>query len=271
MRTEFFTVASPGRSGTKWYSEVFRTDDSYCFHELTTACRRYPVNIAMIDRLAADVAGYPADDAARRLVLEGFPDYYTRLWERAASGVRSVGNSDHLATPLLTGLYLLWPRMRFLFSFRNGIQQVDSMFRWEEHAELALLASWRKRYGEHGYFELCCCDWAGVVADLERHRDVLRARGAGVRETRFERVLENKREFKRVWKWLFGRWDDAGKQARALTGTVVNARHASDSVRTVEEVWTSWSDEQRDRFATICGETQRRLGYSLPATASGAS
>lgn len=257
-------VASPGRSGTMWYSRLFTTPSSRCFHELTTRLLPYPAGITACDRLRAATGDHGHALAGRRTVLEAFPRYLERLLAEGERGCERVGNSDHLATPLLSGLWLLWPRMRFLFSFRDGIGQVDSMARWERHAEPALLASWRARHGEASYFELCCRDWAATVAELELHRDFLRAEGAAVAETRFERVLGDPAELDRVLRWVLGD-AIAAEVARGLTGTMVNARDGVEGPRSPEEIWAGWTDVQRGAFAAACGATQLRLGYAMPS------
>jgi hypothetical protein len=261
---DLFTVASPGRSGTMWYARLFTTPRSHCFHELTTVIHRYPTNFVVGDRIEGEVADHSPEQADRRRVLEGFPVYYQRLLEQAGRGFARVGNSDHLATPLLRGLWLLWPRMRFLFSFRNGVNQVGSMAVWESQAEPALVALWRTSYGAGDYFELCCRDWSATVAALAAHRSWLHERGADVLETRFERVLGDDSELARVCDWVLGDWDDGADRARELTRTVVNARTGAERVLSPDEVWEGWPPERRKLFASICGATQTRLGYTLP-------
>jgi len=260
-----FTIASPGRSGTMWYSQLFTTAGSHCFHELTTLIRRYPTNIVLGDRMERETADLERDPAQRRFPLEVFPEYFGRLWE-AGQGREAAGNSDQFVTPFLSGLWLLWPQMRFLFSFRNGINQVASMAGWEASAEQALLASWRVRYGTADYFERCCCDWSATVGSLEAHRNWLRGQGAEVLETRFERVIGDPDELARVWNGLLGRSDDATERNRALAGTVVNARSEADRVLSPDEVWESWTPDRRRTFTDLCGGPQRRLGYTLPST-----
>ncbi len=200
-------------------------------------------------------------------MLECFPEYFARHWEQAEAGCTAVGNSDGIVLPLLSALWSLWPPMRFLFSFRNGISQVNSMLVWEANMEPAMLAIWRARHGDCDYFELCCRSWAAEVEALEAQRDraaLGRCRRRG-RDARFERMLGDV-ESVRVGPWtrLVGGWEEFAERNRAFTATRVNARAGRERALTPEEVWESWNPQRRATFAGICGAAQRRLGYPLP-------
>jgi hypothetical protein len=251
-----------------WYSRLFTTERSYCFHELTRILRRHPSNEAMIEHLRRQTQDHDDAEAGRRLLLEGFPEYFARHWEQAERGLAAVGNSDGTMTPMLAALWLLWPRMRFLFSFRNGVGQVNSMWLLEPTFEPAIRAIWRARYGEGDHFERCCRYWRTQVAALEAQRDRLVAQGADVRETRLERMVGDPDELERVWEWLVGGWDEVAERNLALRGTRVNARAGAERPVTPDEVWASWTAERRSLFLEICGETQSRLGYPTPTARS---
>ena len=50
-----FTVTAPPRSGTKWFSDLFTTDRSFCYHELTTDIHPSPSNRALKDWLGEQI------------------------------------------------------------------------------------------------------------------------------------------------------------------------------------------------------------------------
>ena len=77
-----FTVVSPARSGTKWYSRLFTTERSFCFHELTSLYRPYPINVVGESSHSGTHLhhGHDFELAQRRVLLEAFPEYFTRLW-----------------------------------------------------------------------------------------------------------------------------------------------------------------------------------------------
>ena len=116
-----YTVASPARSGTMWFSKVLTAGPSFCFHELTTHLLLYPSNLGMDEWFHEHVTDPTSDLSQRRWFLQCYPQYFARLWERAIYGQTLVGNSDHLFLGFLPGLWGLWPAMRFVFSARNGI------------------------------------------------------------------------------------------------------------------------------------------------------
>jgi hypothetical protein len=263
--TSLYTIASPGGSGTKWYSRLFTTGRSYCFHELTTILRRSPVNVVELERLAEQSRSHDFEQAGRRFVLEGFPQYFDRLFELGGRGYDAIGNSDGNATPMLAGLWLLWPRMRFLFSFRDGIGQVNSFSVWENEMKPSMLAVMQTRHGAMEYFELLCHDWNWNVERLELSRDWLRERDAAVTETRFEAMLSDPGELQRVWSELIGDWEAARHRATRFAETIVGGRAGREHPQTAGEIWETWTPAQRGVFERVCGETQRRLGYLLPA------
>jgi hypothetical protein len=248
-----FVVASPGRSGTSIYSRLLTTPRSTCFHELTSRLRRYPANVVAIDRLEHEAADHHFEAAQRRLVLEAYPTYFGRMWEHIEGGCCAVGNSDHLSGSFLSGLWLVWPRMRFLLSLQNGIDDVDGSVRHGETTSSAAAMIRRLRFGTSDAFEQCCHDWAASVARLETHRDWLLAHDAPVLETRLESVLSDTDEVQRVRDWLIGGGDEGAE-----------SQPDGDGPRSTDEIWAQWPPEQRRVFAEICGATQARLGYSLP-------
>jgi len=50
-----FTVTAPARSGTKWFSDLFTTDRSFCYHELTTDIHPSPSNRALKDWMGEQI------------------------------------------------------------------------------------------------------------------------------------------------------------------------------------------------------------------------
>jgi Sulfotransferase family len=259
-----FTVVAPPRSGTKWFAELFTTERSYCYHELTTLLQPYPANRALIEAVSAQIVGHDFEQAQRRLLLQAFPQYFARLWERAAFGQHVVGNSDASIVRLLPALWLLWPDMRFLFSFRNGINQVNSMLVWEQRLPSSDRRVLEHRHASRDYFEILCRQWTKNVEGLRRHREWLESRGARCVETRLEAVTSDEFELHRVWDAIVGHWDDFAARNRRLMATTVNARVNVERVVPAEESWAAWTPEQRRLFGDICGDTQRELGYELP-------
>ena len=61
-----FSVTAPARSGTKWFSDLFTTDRSFCYHELTTDLHPYPSNRAPKNRWGEQVCSGKVQHAFSR-------------------------------------------------------------------------------------------------------------------------------------------------------------------------------------------------------------
>jgi hypothetical protein len=260
-----FTVASPARSATKWYSELFTTDRSFCYHQLTGLLEPWPTAVALQEWLEAQVEDHDFEQAQRRMLLQGFPHYFARLWERALFGQYVVGNSDGMADTFAPGLWLIWPDMRFLFSFRNGINTVNSSLVWQSHVPSWMRSAQERRFGTSSYFEQCCYTWRDSVERLRKHQAWLTERGAQLVETRLEAVTSDEDELHRVWDFLIGYWDEYAERNRQLMKSIVNARVNTEGIVPPEEIWERWEPEHRSAFIQICGSAQEALGYALPS------
>ena len=264
-RPVFFTVAAATRSETRWYAARFTTRRSFCFHELTSILDRYPTNLATIDAFERGLGDHDLSQLGRRLVLDAFPDYFSRLSEVAERGL-AAGNSDAGATAILTGLGLLWPEMRFLFSFGDGIRGVDALAR--ERLDPVVRALDQSHSDGADAFAQCCERWTASVTTLEAHRDRLRAHGAAVLETRFERLVGDADELEEVVSWLLRDREAAAEASLGASAPIRDAPPGVERPRSAEEIWAGWNAEQRALFAAVCGEPQRRLGYAF-STVSG--
>lgn len=261
-----FTVIGPPRSGTKWYAELFTTAESFCYHELTTLIHPYPSNVALEEWFSQQVSDHSDEEAQRRWLLQCYPTYFSRLWERANFGQYVVGNSDCSLISRVPALYYLWPGMKFLLSFRNGIQSVQSDFAFSESVAGADLQRRDAIYGGSDRFVQCCRAWASYVSAALEAKDWLRAAGRGVIvETRLEKMTTDMDEMRRVWELLtLDQWEKYAQRNRALARTIVNARPNAAGPIPWEETWQAWTDEQKRTFDEECGSWQRQLGYPLP-------
>jgi hypothetical protein len=260
----FFTVAAPARAGTMWFSRLLTTEHSFCYHELTTLLHPYPSNVALVEWYLGQVADHEFEQAQRRWLLQCYPEYFARLWERALSGQHIVGNSDNGVLEFLPALWLVWPDMNFIFSTRNGINCVQSYFVSRSRFPAEELARLRSRFKGRKFFHQCCYFWMEHVGVLQKVRGWLEGR-AQCFDTTLENMTSDLGEIRRLWDWLgIGEWEEYEERNRLLMSTPVNARTNARRIVDWEEIWEGWKDEQRETFRTICGETQTRLGYSLP-------
>jgi hypothetical protein len=259
-----FAVLAPPRSGTKWFSKLFTMEHSYCFHELTTHLRPYPSNITLQEWLKNQVEDHPFEEAQRRAILQCYPEYFSRLWERAIYGQYIVGNSDSFIIQNAPGLWLLWPNMKFILSLRNGINCVESAYVHEANYPISIKLKIRKEYNTDNFFALCCHNWVKNISHWVESRKWLIERAQCI-ETRLEKITRDLNELRRVWDWVgFGQWKEYEKRNRKLMVTPMNVRVNQKKVFSAEDIWHLWSNLQRDIFQKICGETMTSIGYTIP-------
>lgn len=258
----FFTVVSPPRSGTQWYSQVFSIEHSFCFHELTTRLRPYPSNIALSEYLAVQAVDHTYEQGQRGRILQSFPEYFSRHWEQSICGHKLVGNSDCFGVYAAPGLWLLWPDMRFVFSVRNGINVVQSI---NQLAPNTPFAHWDKGIPDQEGFAGICRYWVAQVQAYCQSLEWLTERNALIQETRLETMTSDPQEFRRIWEWLdVGPWEKHAERNLKLMQTPVNVRTNQTRVLGPTEIWQSWTLDQRATFREICSTAMRRLHYSIP-------
>lgn len=266
----FFAVVSPPRSGTKWYSKLFSHEDVHCFHELTTLIQPWPVKAVYRDAFFRETGEDEFEQRQRRFFLEAYPRYFSRLAEQVELGRRWVGNSDNSLATFAAGLWLVWPETRFLFSVRNGINQVNSALLNEVQLEGIVRAARPASLPDVAAFETCCRRWASLVERLEVRRCWLESRGAQCLSTTLERVTSDAGELERVWNFVAGNWERHADRAVSLMQRPVNQWvNVKGAVYGADEIWATWSKEQRTQFTEICGRAQQSYGYEIPALHAG--
>lgn len=260
-----FTVVAAPRSGTQWFSRLLTTDRSFCYHELTTLIRPHPTNVILDQWFTKQCGPGESDARHRRWLLQCYPDYFARLWERATCGQQVVGNSDSQLITHTRGLWLLWPAMKFVFSTRNGISVVQSRQLDTIDFNAAFLARQRQRWGTGDIIAILCHQWVDVARRTAVDRQWLQERGAHCFETTLERMTTDLQEIKRLWDFVeIGQWDACAERNTALQTTLVNARTGRRGLVRPEEIWNQWTEDRRRLFTEICSQTMNELGYALP-------
>jgi len=261
-----FAVAAPPRSGTMWFSRVLTTEHSFCYHELVTHLHPYPTNLVLGQWFQEQVTDSSYELAQRRAILQCYPDYFARHWERAIYGQYIVGNSDSYLVRYLPGLWLLWPDMRFIFSTRNGINCVQSHYVKQPEVPAIVRLLLQERYDTAtDPFAACCHRWVTAIRGHTKSKTWLVEHGANCIETKFEKVTSDLNELHRLWDWLgIDKWDEHAERNARFMETPINPRMNIKKIVQPEETWRAWSPEQRKTFREICGETMAQLGYPLP-------
>jgi hypothetical protein len=146
------------------------------------------------------------------------------------------------ATPILAAAY---PRGRWVFMQRNGIEVLDS--RRRTHPEMT--------------FEEGCRDWAMVIADWHRARTLLAGRFLEIDQR--EVALQGPATAARLAAFL---GLDAAQQA-GIAAVFATHRPGRTTTRGYAEVLTlataPWPDEQKATFRALCGDAMRAAGYEL--------
>lgn len=179
---QLFRVVAPARSGTMWFSQLFTTEYSFCYHELSTHIHPYPSNVAYESWIKEQTDGWEFDETQRRAMLQVYPRYFARLWERACDGATAVGNSES-SPRMVAGLHLLWPPMKFLFSVRNGINTVESLMATENGLPASVATQLEAKHGTRDLFAICCYQWLRAVEGIQESKALLKG-SADLCETR---------------------------------------------------------------------------------------
>lgn len=236
-----FTVACNEATSARWWSALLTSDRSHCFDRLTAQLEPERSHAARFAWLGGLAAGADEDTAARHAVLRGFPAYLERHWEESRFGPHHVGNADDAVQPLLLGLWLLWPEMRFVFAQRDGVSAVA--------AELEASGA---------PFETVCRDWAARAELTLDRRRLLEQRGASVLVADLDRVVAEPRALEAVWTAIPGDWERYAAAKRDEAAAV------AAQLRPPAATWEAWDAGSRALFAEVCGPAQQALGYRLP-------
>jgi hypothetical protein len=247
-----------------WYSRMLTTEGSYCFHELSTQLSPYPANVMAEYWLETQMEGMDLEAKRRRMVLQTFPRYFHRFFGRMRYGQSIVGNSDS-TIKLAIAMYLLWPSTKFIFSVRNGINTVQSLFSLAKDIPRPVVSQLEDALQTPEFFTIACHQWRDMMEGMESAMGWLQGK-AEILQVKFEDVTGSLEELKIVWDWLdIPNWEGNESRNARLIRTPVNARTNARGVKPPEDIWCLWSAAQRNDFRTICGEAMRRNGYSVPA------
>ena len=150
-----------------------------------------------------------------------------------------------------TGLAWLFPRVKYVYLFRNGIDVVESMSKFGAFSELT--------------FEQRCAFWSRHIMRydfLRTHEDAI--------SIRFEEFLFNAAGvLTSVFQHLG--LDYQGAPIEFATSTLVHSRSESTKKVNPREVLmaraessSSWTDQQKSAFETHCAAAMKLLGYPIP-------
>jgi hypothetical protein len=150
------------------------------------------------------------------------------------------------------GLLKLYPRTRFIYMLRNGIDVVQSMTKYSGFRERDFVAD--------------CKHWSGEVEKYKYFIDL----PAAVTVRHEDMVTEPGQVFQKIFSFL-----GIENHPASLSFVQTNLVHPLDmpdqNVAEVRKVFSSrepgyvqWTCEQKNTFKTICSEAMRGAGYEVP-------
>lgn len=148
------------------------------------------------------------------------------------------------------GLLWLYPEARFIYLFRDGLEVVASMSKFDTFAQMS--------------FEQRCRFWSQRVFQYE----YLRAHDRSISISFQDFVDDNQGVFERIFDHL--QVDHNPEPARFASSTLVHPldeptrkSNPKQVLRQRHRQHKDWSREQQDTFREICGEAMQLLGYDM--------
>jgi len=143
------------------------------------------------------------------------------------------------------GIMQLYPRARFIYIVRNGIDAVQARSNWfrGENAEIPFVG--------------LCRDW---VHRVEKYSKLYRSGAAPVLPVRYEElVLQPDDFFQKVFQFL-------GVDHHPGSAAFVNKKLGTTTRDEIfgKSTWDSWDLEKRETFGKVCGDAMGQLYYELP-------
>jgi Sulfotransferase family len=146
------------------------------------------------------------------------------------------------------GIQVLFPKAKFIFIFRNGIDQI---------------ASSQKRW-KNGSFEQHCKDWENNFQYYEYMFD-----NPNCVIVRHEELVENPESVMRSIYNLLGISED-NRPAQFLKNAKVNTTNPTQATSIKSYLsdkipaYQTWTEQERKTFVDICGKTMSKLSYEIP-------
>jgi hypothetical protein len=227
-------LASQYKAGGSYYRNSTAIPREIVLQELRSCCvncvwgNSVDAAVARIGRMSATSSGDKDYSATRIWGAKIFPD--------ARSG---------------EGLMDIFPNIRFLYTFRNGIDVVHSMSKF------------------HGFRDLAFIDRCRFWARNELYYRWLRSCGSAI-EIRFEDfVADPEAAFRRILAHAEVPYE--GGPARFASCTLIHPLDEDtrlDNPRSAlaqrPPAFEHWSAEERQVFQEICSESMQQLGYGIP-------
>jgi len=262
----FFIVGTP-RSGTKWFSNFFSTDEVFCFHELSLLCHGNLQSHREALLKFKPIPGNTLESHLHRLFYL-YPSFGRLMYHKLYKSSQYVacGNSDCGQTHFLRALHHIFLKARFLLVLRNGFDVALSLEKKMMEPNSEKIIEYHKRWimEKYGYqsknlFEIACWRWRrGTEWLLESAKNLSPDRTMLVS---FEKTLSDIETLKNIWDFLLaGKVAFNQKRAGMLLNKPVNVgTHQKPIGKTIGERWSNLDVARRDSFMKIAGSFMKNL------------
>jgi len=266
----FFILGMP-RSGTKWFSHFFSTDQVHCFHELTATCHgNVADHMEAMSRFKMLHKQYSIERSMHYL-LYYYPSLIQRMFHKLyeTEAIVACGNSDCAQRDMSMALYHMFYSSRFLIVLRNGFDvglSLEAMMQMENQQRY--IEKYAKMMKLQGYsppmtlFDIACWRWVnGTKKLLDMTRKFNRRR---CKLVNFEKIFCNIEYVRSIWdfivcgKALF----ESDRSNKLLSVKINKGTYIKPVGRTIKERWATLDSERKMSFDKIAGEFMSNLpGY----------
>ena len=257
----FFFILGTPRSGTKWFSKFFSTDEVFCFHELTLLCHGTLQSHRRALMSFKPIPGNSLESQLHRLFYL-YPSFGRHMYHKLYESRHYIacGNSDSAQMNLTLALNHIFPHVKFLIVLRNGFDVALSLEKkmMEPDTEKIIENHKKRIMEEHGYhcenlFEIACWRWRNGTerllkntAHLAQDRTML---------VNFETVFSNPETLESIWNFLLaGKVPFNAPRAEKLFHEPANKGiHEKAGGKTIKERWLCLDVEKKGSFTKIAG------------------
>jgi hypothetical protein len=265
----FFLIVGTGHCGTKWLARALNHPRMgiECFHE------------EKLNWVTLDYQGCLNYEATH-----GVGDLYCNYFafiRQELRGYFAVGDSHSWEIRSVPEVHARQPVDRLILLVRNGIQTVNSLYTWAAgiSEDDPLNTDWLRWYWEimgqpggdwssYSAWARWCLRWRANQATAHWLEERLRGQTL-LRVIRLEDMVGDVEALIDLIQWLHPGAAPARSDLQSLQSVDINRKMQGD--RSPQAIWATWTAEQREVFAEICGPAMEAYGYEWPLDAVGLS
>ena len=265
----FFLIVGTGHCGTKWLAQALNHTQMgiECFHE-------EKLNWTILDyRGCLDYE-----------MVHGVGDLYRNYFAFIRQELQryfAVGDSHGWEIKCVPEVHARQPIGHLILLVRNGVQTVNSLYHWASGVseDDPLNTYWLRWYWEimdqpggdwrsYSSWARWCLRWRANQATAHWLEQRLQGQTA-LRVVRLEDVTGDVKALVDLIQWLHPGAVPMQSDLQRLQSVDINRKMQGD--RSPQAIWATWTAEQREVFAEICGPAMEAYGYEWPLEAPGSA